>query len=262
MVPSFPPPSNKHNVTPNRTLPSNHTGAPDNYIHSNAYPPYPPPADGISNPTHHVYLPPPKPNVPSQPGPSYQSTTQYPYHQPYANNTSTYDSGSYPSTNDLPATAAAASAYIHNYPPQPPPPTQPYLNPNAPNYNAYHAPGSPTSWRNWAGNMASTLEVRFESPPLPFPYLILPNPPLYQTKANTNIQPFCFKQPGADYMNSASALMQLGGRSEGGPAPPDLQQQPGVAMHQGAAAGGGGAGAGAGTMDGNNGQQMWPFMNL
>ena len=50
-------------------------------------------------------------------------------------------------------------------------------------------------------------------------------------------------------MNSASALMQLGGRSEGGPAP-DLQQ-PGVAMHQG-----------GGTMDGNNGQQMWPFMNL
>ena len=55
-------------------------------------------------------------------------------------------------------------------------------------------------------------------------------------------------------MNSASALMQLGGRSEGGPAP-DLQ--PGVAMHQG----GGGTGAG-GTMDGNNGQQVWPFMTL
>ena len=53
-------------------------------------------------------------------------------------------------------------------------------------------------------------------------------------------------------MNSASALMQLGGRSEGGrseggPAPQDLQ--PGAAMQQG------------GPLDGNNGQ-MWPFMNL
>ena len=154
--------SNKHNTTPNRTVPSNHTPAPDNYLPSNTYPPYPPPADGPGNPTHpgHVYLPPPKPNGPSQAPPPYHNTTQYPYHQPYANNTSTYEPASYPSTNDLPSTAAAASAYIHNYPPQPPPPTQPYINTNAPGYNTYHSPGSPTSWRNWAGNMASNLEVR------------------------------------------------------------------------------------------------------
>jgi hypothetical protein len=81
------------------------------------------------------------------------------------------------------------------------------MSANQPTFNNYHSPGSPTSWRNWAGNMASNLE------------------------------------PGADYINSASALMQLGGRSEGQP-PQEMQQQPGMQPVAG------------------NGGQMWPFMHF
>ena len=170
-------PINKQKPVHNQTLPSNHTPAPDNYLPSNPYPPYPP-VNGTSNPSHaggshHVYLPPPKPNVPSQSTPAYQNAPQYPYPHSYVDNNSTYSSPPYPSTNDLPTTAAAANAFLNNYPPQPPPPNQPFLNTNAPAYNSYHSPGSPTSWRNWAGNVATNLEVRLCGcnqtllPPLP-----------------------------------------------------------------------------------------------
>ena len=104
---------------------------------------------------------------------------QYTYHTPYTS--SPYAPSSCASSDVLPATAAAANAYLHHYPHQPTPlhPTYPSDMNNIANntYNQYHSPGSPTSWRNWAGSIASNLE------------------------------------PGAEYMNSASALMQLG-RSE------------------------------------------------
>lgn len=104
----------------------------------------------------------------------------YTYHTPYANSTSAYVSPSYTSTDALPATAAAANAYLNNYAPQSASLPLPYPSDSTSStYNQYHRPGSPTSWRNWAGNMASNFE------------------------------------PGADYMSSASALMQLGGRNEG-----------------------------------------------
>ncbi len=116
-----------------------------------------------------------QPRIPnSYPGP------QNAYHTPYASSAPTYVASSYASNDALPATAAAANTFLNHYPQQPPPLSSAYP-PNITNttYSQYHCPGSPTSWRNWAGSMASNLE------------------------------------PGAEYMNSASALIQLGGRSEG-----------------------------------------------
>ena len=203
---------NKQNPVPPRDLPSNPASAQDAYQHHNSYGSYPPPGDapdgqGHANTSHNVYLPPPKSNLPSQPSSAYQNTPQYPYHPPYANSTSSYESPTYATTDGLAGTAAAANAYLNNYPPPPQPSNQHFMTANQPTFNNYHSPGSPTSWRNWAGNMASNLE------------------------------------PGADYINSASALMQLGGRSEGQP-PQEMSQQPGMQPMAGA------------------GGQMWPFMNF
>ena len=154
--------------------------APDSYNQSNGYNSY---TTSINNTgTHeqpsHSYLP-NNDDVPGRVSEAYPDP-QYAYQTPYGSGDPTYVSPPYTSNETLPATAAAANAYLSHYPHQ-----QSHLNPSYPshinnnNYGQYHSPGSPTSWRNWAGNMASNLE------------------------------------PGAEYMSSASALMQLGGRSEG-----------------------------------------------
>ena len=93
----------------------------------------------------------------------FSSPAQYDYNVNFESSPPNYPAA-------LPATAAAANAYMSAYPNQP--------APDYPHNNTYANPGSPTSWRTWAGNMTSNLE------------------------------------PGPEYMNSASALMQLGGRGE------------------------------------------------
>ena len=165
---------------PPQALPSIQRPPPNSYTQVNGYNSYAAPINTASSSSqaNDSYLP--NNPVAQVCVPAVYSDPQHTYHPPYTRNTSTYDSSSYPSNDGLPATAAAANAYLNGYPPQPAP-LNPTFQPNIPNpnYNHYHSPGSPTSWRNWAGSMASNLE------------------------------------PGADYMNSASALLQLGGRSEG-----------------------------------------------
>lgn len=116
-----------------------------------------------------TYLAAPNTNEPTRPPQVFSNHAQYNYNVTYNTSAPTYQSA-------LPATAAAANAYMNAYPDQAAQPTQNYPQ-NAP-YANFHSPGSPTSWRTWAGNMASNLE------------------------------------PGPEYINSASALMQLGGRGE------------------------------------------------
>lgn len=192
-APNHQDPSQRHTPHPPQIL------APETYTQSNGYGSYAAGTDSASNHSHasNSYAP-PNSSVSTRASASYPDP-QYAYQAPYTSNTSAYLQSSYAPNDALPATAAAANAYLHNYPSQPP-----QLNPqytpttNAATYSTFHSPGSPTSWRNWAGNMASNLE------------------------------------PGAEYMNSASALMQLGGRSEG-PVPQEI------------------------AVDGSAGQ-MWPFM--
>jgi len=209
---SFHVPSNQQPAPPARTLPSSHPPASDNYHQPNSYRSYAPPNDSTNSQNHtgnspSAYLPPRPTKSPPNPPLAYQNAPQYPYHIPYSTNTSTY-SPPYPSAEALPATAAAANAYLSNYA-SAPPVNRPY---NAATYNQFHAPGSSTSWRNWAGDMASNLE------------------------------------PGAEYMDSASALMQLGGRSEGNSGQ-GLQGAVGIGQ--------------AGAMGGTTAAaQMWPFITF
>jgi hypothetical protein len=211
---SFNSSSNQQPAQTARTLLSNNMPASDDYQQTDSYQSYAPPSHGPINQNDHtpandspnVYLPPTTAITPPHPPLTYQNAPQYPYHVPYTNNTATYTSTSYPSADALPATAAAATAYLDNYQQ---PPAQTY---NAAPFTNYHAPGIPTSWRNWAGNMASNLE------------------------------------PGAEYMNSASALMQLGGRSE---------SNPGQGLQTGVETGQTGAMEVAGGA-----AQMWPFITF
>jgi len=198
--------SSQH-LPPSQNLHSAPTPTSDGYNPPSGYETYatPPETSGSHNRACSSYLPPdpamPPPPPPPRPGAAYPDP-QYAYPTPYTSNTSTYVPPSYAAADALPATAAAATAYLSEYPTQTSQ-QNPHYPPssNTANYSTYHSPGSPTSWRNWAGTMATNLE------------------------------------PRAEYMHSASALMQLGGRSEGSVAP-DLP------------AGGG---------DGSTGQ-MWPCM--
>jgi len=179
-------------LQPNRNLLSAQTLNADGYSPSSGYGAYaiPPETRGKPKRTSNSYLP-PDTALPTPPAPSHRPQAypdpQYVYPTPYTNNTSTYVPPSYNAADALPATAAAATAYLNGYPSRPsqhnphPPPSS-----NTANYSAYNSPGSQTSWRSWAGDMASNLE------------------------------------PRAEYINSASALMQLGGCSEG-PAAQNLQ---------------------------------------
>lgn len=163
---------------------------------------YPAPNGTVNSHSHantprNMYLAASNPNEPIRPQ-EFPNQSQYNFNATYENSPSTYQSA-------LPATAAAANAYMSAYPNQA---TQHNQNfPHNATYTNFHSPGSPTSWRTWAGNMASNLE------------------------------------PGPEYINSASALMQLGGRGEENVAPnihSDVNMQ-----HEGSL-----NGAAA---------QMWPF---
>ena len=137
----------------------------------NVYETYPTPNGVVDSHVHannqrNVYLSPPHPNEPPRSPQLYRNHTQYDYNVTFESSPTIYASA-------LPATAAAANAYMSTYPS----PAAPSF-PHNPTYGSFHSPGSPTSWRTWAGNMASNLE------------------------------------PGPEYINSASALMQLGGRGE------------------------------------------------
>ena len=168
-------PSYQQESSTPQSLPSSQVPASDNYQQIKSYQSHLPRNHGLSGHESHtrtMYSPPSLSNLPLHPPLAYQDTPQYPYHMPYTTDTASYPSSTFTSANALPVTAAAATAYLNNYQT---PSTQAYNNST---YSNYHAPGSPTSWRNWAGDMASNLE------------------------------------PGAEYMSSASALMQLGGRSE------------------------------------------------
>ena len=151
----------------------------DPYKQENDYNSYAASANSAGSRDHtgSSYLP-PNPDVQAQSSSTYPDP-HYIYHNPYTTGDSPYVAPSLPSSDALPATAAAANAYLNDYQQQPATFTPAYPpNVTKPQFNQYHSSGSPTSWRNWAGNMASTLE------------------------------------PGAEDMNSASALMQLGGRNE------------------------------------------------
>ncbi|KAL6714100.1 hypothetical protein ACLMJK_008594 [Lecanora helva] len=174
--------SNKQSQPQPHSLPLRRQPTASTYGQANGYNNYGAHVNHPANdePPGNSYLP-PNTDVPTRASEAYPDP-QYNYQTPYPSGNATYVSPSYASNDTLPATAAAANAFLHSYPPQPQPaPMNPNYPPNLPNnnYNQYHSPGSPTSWRTWAGNMASNLE------------------------------------PGAEYMSSASALMQLGGRSEG-----------------------------------------------
>ena len=138
------------------------------------------------------YLTTPKLNDPPRSPQVFPNPAQYDYNANFEGSPPTYPSA-------LPATAAAANAYMSAYPNQ--------AAPGFPHNNTYTNPGSPTSWRTWAGNITSNLE------------------------------------PGPEYMNSASALIQLGGRGEES-AGQNLHSA--VDMQQGNALNGATA-------------QMWPF---
>lgn len=143
-----------------------------------------------------VYLSPPIPTETPHSPQVYSNHAQYDYNATFESSPITYPSA-------LPATAAAVNAYMSAYPN---PTAQSF--PQNPAYANYHSPGSPTSWRTWAGNMASNLE------------------------------------PGPEYINSASALMQLGGRGDESVAAQNLHSS--VDLQQGSA------------LTGTTGQ-MWPY---
>ena len=168
-TPSFPISTTDRFGSLSRTLTPSRTSTGSNQ--PNVYETYPDP-NGVANSHAHasnqrnVYLSPSHPNeAPSSPQ-VYSNQAQYDYNATFENSPPTYPSA-------LPATAAAANAYMNAYPN----PLTQGLPPN-PTYANFHSPGSPTSWRTWAGDMASNLE------------------------------------PGPDYIDPASALMQLGGRGE------------------------------------------------
>lgn len=89
------------------------------------------------------------------------SFTTNPTSAPYTPNPPSFSQSTYSNTNPQ-QTAAAATAYLYS---------------NAPPYPIYAGVGSPSSWRHWAGNVASNMEPQ-------------------------------------EYLSSASALMQLGRRGE------------------------------------------------
>ncbi|KAL9101868.1 MAG: hypothetical protein Q9163_002913 [Psora crenata] len=106
---------------------------------------------------------------------TYNNTQQYTYEAPYSS-TSDYSSTLQQPT-PLPATATAGTPYMTSYPSAPYQPsyTQSSAYTTSP-ADICHPPGSPTSWRQFTGNMVPNLDTA----------------------------------PG-EYMSSASALMQLGG---------------------------------------------------
>lgn len=131
----------------------------------------------------------PEPSTYSYPEPPPANLAQYspnPAPFPAASSHASSFSTSYPQLPNSPqAIATAATTYLYSNPPPPSSVYQPITS-TYPSMPLYNGTGGPTSWRHWAGNMASSLEPQ-------------------------------------EYMSSANALMQLGGRSDQG-----ASQGPGV----------------------------------
>ena len=189
---SFPVSTNEHFGSLSSVVTPSHT--PTASGQPIVYETYPSPNGVVNSHPHtntprNMYRATPNTNEPIRPSQGFPSHVQYNYNAPYRSSPSTY-----PST--LPATAAAANAYMSAYPNQAAQHTQTF--PQTATYTNFHSPGSPTSWRTWAGDMASNLE------------------------------------PGPEYINSASALMQLGGRGEENAGPSihsGVDIQPGTALN-------------------------------
>ncbi len=176
---------------------SNHALAPksDTYGHQNAYASYTDASNSATSAnnnldgsnTRNTYTSSNDPVMTNHPSDSY-NTHQYSYPEPtssglapYVSNPNSFDTSAYPAsvltsasqqhTTPQQATAAAANAFLYS--------NNPATNDN--NYAAanLYGTGSQSSWRQWAGNVASNLEPQ-------------------------------------EYISSASALMQLGGRSDQG----------------------------------------------
>ena len=179
-------------VSPNHALAPN----PDTYSHQNTYATYTDTTSGSgptnpnleSNNARNSYVTPGDPSMPSQPSDAYSNPHQYSYPEPppsnlppYVSQPTPFDTTTYPTpishqhTTPQQATAAAATAYLYSNPAVGTAADNSYVN----DVNLYGT-GSQSSWRHWAGNVASSFE------------------------------------PGQEYINSASALMQLGGRSDQG----------------------------------------------
>ena len=189
---------NAHNLAMNNRAPQSRptasivqTSAPAVYSQSGAYQSYEQPSYSLSNNNQSqlsgqaaAYIPPPSVTTHTT-SVTYQNPPPYPYQPPYTSNPQTFDQQSYAQPNTLPATAAAANAYMSSYQQPQQAPTSYQSNHTFQNTANFQGPESPSSWRQFAGNMTSNID------------------------------------PGPDYMSSASALMQRG-RSEG-PPPQDLQ---------------------------------------
>ncbi|KAG8533648.1 uncharacterized protein KY384_001389 [Bacidia gigantensis] len=100
---------------------------------------------------------------------AYPNPQQYAYQAPYESSRNNF-APSLQQSNPLATTATAANAYMSTYPPN----TFPNNYPSQ-NSDPYQIPGSPSSWRQFTGN-------------------VLPN----------------FENAPSDFMSSASALMQMG----------------------------------------------------
>ena len=123
---------------------------------------------------------------------TYHNPPHFQYHPQYTRDPAAFEHQPFAQPDALPATAAAANAYMSSY--QQPqeastayPPNQGFAA-----TTTYHSPGSPSSWRQFAGDITSNID------------------------------------PGTDYISSASALIQLG-RNEG---PPQQQIHMGVDAQQ------------------------------
>ena len=123
---------------------------------------------------------------------TYHTPPQFPYQPQYTRTPTTFEQQPFAQTDTLPATAAAANAYMSNYQQPQEAPTAYPPNSGFAAATTYHSPGSPSSWRQFAGDITSNID------------------------------------PGTEYMSSASALMQLG-RNEG---PPQQQMQMGIDAQQ------------------------------
>ncbi len=177
-------------VSPNHALVPN----PDTYSHQNAYASYTETSNGATtnnnldgNHTGNTYPSSNDPGMTNHSSDTY-NTQQYSYPEPtssglapYVSNPNSFDTSTYPAsvltsashqhTTPQQATAAAANAYLYS--------NTPTTNDNSYAAANLYSTGSQSSWRQWAGNVASNLEPQ-------------------------------------EYINSASALMQLGGRSDQG----------------------------------------------
>ena len=142
-----------------------------------AYPAYEPSNNGIGTTTQRPngHVPtfvdhPPAASHPTEV--TYQDPSQFQYQNQYPRDSTAFEQ-SYVQPDTLPATAAAATAFMTSYQ-QPQASTTYAQNPAFLPASSNYGPGSPSAWRQFTGDIASNID------------------------------------PTTDYLSSASALMQLG----------------------------------------------------